>query len=472
MMTMTMADAPVDDGVVSPRAERPKRRTFTAEYKLAMVAEYDAAEPGAKGALLRREGLYSSHVVEWRRARDAGALDGVTAKPPARGRSPEQTENERLQRDNDRLRRELAKTQAALDVWGKGTRALGAGLRERGHRDAVEAVIAPAVAELAGHTSTKQACELVGWSRATHYRARRPAEPAPVGPRPAPPNALSPAECARVLAELNSRRFVDKSVGQCWATLLDEGTYLCSMSTMHRLLRRAGQAGERRHQATHPARVKPELLATAPQQVWSWDITKLRGPTRGVYYDMYVILDIFSRYVVGWTVAATESAEIAEQLIADAITLHGRPHSLNADRGTSMTSRPVAQLLVDLGVARSHSRPHVSNDNPYSEAAFKTLKYAPVFPDRFGTLADARVFGQAFFGYYNHEHRHSGIGLHTPASVHHGTARRVRAHRAITLAAAYDANPTRFRHRRPQPPRLPEAAWINEPNREALRQTN
>jgi putative transposase len=250
----------------------------------------------------------------------------------------------------------------------------------------------------------------VGWSRATHYRARRPAEPAPVGPRPAPPNALSPAECARVLAELNSRRFVDKSVGQCWATLLDEGTYLCSMSTMHRLLRRAGQAGERRHQATHPARVKPELLATAPQQVWSWDITKLRGPTRGVYYDLYVILDIFSRYVVGWTVAATESAEIAEQLIADAITLHGRPHSLHADRGTSMTSEQVAQLLVDLGVARSHSRPHVSNDNPYSEAAFKTLKYAPVFPDRFGTLADARVFGQEFFGYYNHEHRHSGIG--------------------------------------------------------------
>jgi putative transposase len=159
------------------------------------------------------------------------------------------------------------------------------------------------------------------------------------------------------------------------------------MSTMHRLLRRAGQAGERRHQATHPARVKPELLATAPQQVWSWDITKLRGPTRGIYYDLYVILDIFSRYVVGWTVAATESAEIAEQLIADAITLHGRPHSLHADRGTSMTSKPVAQLLVDLGVARSHSRPHVSNDNPYSEAAFKTLKYAPVFPDRFGTLA-------------------------------------------------------------------------------------
>lgn len=331
-------------------------------------------------------------------------------------------------------------------------------------------MIAPAVVELAGHTSTQQACDLLGWSRATHYRGLKPAEPKPVAPRPAPPNALSPAECERVLAELNSRRFVDKSVGQCWATLLDEGTYLCSMSTMHRLLRRAGQTGERRRQATHPARAKPELLATAPQQVWSWDITKLRGPQRGVYYDLYVILDIFSRYVVGWTIAAAESAAIAEQLIADAVATHGRPASLHADRGTSMTSKPVAQLLVDLGVARSHSRPHVSNDNPYSEAAFKTLKYAPVFPDRFGSLADARDFCRRFFSYYNGEHRHSGIGWHTPTSVHHGTASRIRIERAATLNAAYAANPARFR-RQPQPPRLPEAAWINQPSREALIQT-
>ena len=333
-------------------------------------------------------------------------------------------------------------------------------------------MIAPAVAALAEHTSTKAACDLLGWSRATHYRARRPARLQPAGPRPAPPNALSAAECERVLAELNSRRFVDKSVGQCWATLLDEGTYLCSMSTMHRLLRRAGQAGERRRQATHPARAKPELLATAPLHVWSWDITKLRGPQRGVYYDLYVILDIFSRYVVGWTVAAGESAEIAEQLITAAIATHGRPDSLHADRGTSMTSKPVAQLLVDLGVARSHSRPHVSNDNPYSEAQFKTLKYAPVFPDRFGSLAHAGAFCEAFFDYYNHEHRHSGIGLHTPASVHYGTAGRIRAQRAATLDAAYQVNPARFRHRRPEPPRLPEAAWINQPSREALIQTN
>ena len=330
----------------------------------------------------------------------------------------------------------------------------------------------PAVTELAGHTSLSAACRVLGWSRATYYRAQQPVSPVPVTRRPAPPNALSAAECERVLAELNSDRFRDKSVGQCWATLLDEGTYLCSMSTMHRLLRRAGQAGERRRQASHPARARPELLATAPLQVWSWDITKLRGPQRGVYYDLYVILDIFSRYVVGWTVAARESAEIAEQLIAGAVATHGRPGSLHADRGTSMTSKPVAQLLVDLGVARSHSRPHVSNDNPYSEAAFKTLKYAPVFPDRFGSLADARAFCKQFFTYYNTRHHHSGIGWHTPESVHHGTASHIRAQRAKTLDAAYQANRARFRHRRPQPPTLPHVAWINQPSREALIQTS
>ncbi|CCG02800.1 transposase [Blastococcus saxobsidens DD2] len=329
------------------------------------------------------------------------------------------------------------------------------------------------MAELAAHTSTTQACALLGWSRATHYRAQIP--PAPrqdKPPRSAPPNALTDAEREQVLATLNSARFADKSVAQCWATLLDEGSYLCSMSTMHRLLRTAGQSRERRRQATHPPRAKPELLATAPGQVWSWDITKLRGPQRGVYYDLYVVLDIFSRYVVGWTVAAREDADIAKALIADAVAVHGAPGSVHADRGTSMTSKPVAQLLVDLGVARSHSRPHVSNDNPFSESAFKTLKYAPVFPDRFGCLADARAFCEAFFAYYNHDHRHSGLGLHTPASVHHGTAGEVRAQRAATLAAAYAANPTRFGHRRPTPPPLPTAAWINQPSREALIQNN
>ena len=240
---------------------------------------------------------------------------------------------------------------------------------------------------------------------------------------------------------------------------------------MHRLLRTIGASGERRVQATHPAKSKPELLAQAPGDVWSWDITKLRGPARGVYYDLYVILDIYSRYVVGWTVADREDSAIAVELIAAASTVHGPPAALHADRGTSMTSKPVAQLLVDLGVARSHSRPHVSNDNPFSEATFKTLKYAPAFPTSFGSLQDARAFCERFFAYYNHDHRHSGIGLHTPASVHFGTASDVRDQHRTTLHAAHQANPARFGHRRPEPPPLPAAAWINQPSREALIQS-
>ena len=328
------------------------------------------------------------------------------------------------------------------------------------------------VAELAELVPTATACRLLGKPRASHYRQRHPRLPRQRQPRPAPPNALSPGERQQLLEVLNSPRFADKSVAQAWATLLDEGVYLASMSTMHRVLRAAGQCGERRRQAAHPPRTRPELVATGPGQVWSWDITKLRGPGRGQYFDLYVILDIYSRCVVGWTVAATEDSQIAKDLIAQTIAEHGRPGSLHADRGTSMTSKPVAQLLVDLGVARSHSRPHVSNDNPYSEAAFKTLKYAPVFPDRFGCLQDARSFCRTFFAYYNGEHRHSGIGLHTPASVHCGTVHQIRTQRAATLDAAYAANPARFRHRRPRPPTLPDAAWINQPQREALIQSN
>jgi len=335
-------------------------------------------------------------------------------------------------------------------------------------------VIAPAVLLLAAQTSTARACALLGKPRGSHYRDRQPVPviPAQRPPRAAPPNALSVAEQDRIIAVLTSERFCDKSVAQTWATLLDEGVYLASMSTMHRLLRLIGQSGDRRDQAAHPARSRPELMATRPGDVWSWDITKLRGPERGVYYDLYVIIDIYSRYVVGWTVAAREDSELAKALIAQAAKVHGAPASLHADRGTSMTSKPVAQLLVDLGVARSHSRPHVSNDNPFSEAAFKTLKYCPAFPGRFGSLADARAFCEAFFSYYNHEHRHSGIALHTPASVHYGTASQVRQQRQATLHTAYDQHPERFRHRRPEPPRLPSAAWINQPSREALIQSS
>ena len=335
-------------------------------------------------------------------------------------------------------------------------------------------MIAPAVLLLAELTSTAKACALLGKPRGSHYRDRAavPLVPAQRSPRASPPNALTAAEQDEVIAVLTSPRFCDKSVAQTWATLLDEGVYLASRSTMHRLLRLIGQAGDRRNQATHPARARPELMATKPGEVWSWDITKLRRLQRGVYYDLYVIIDIYSRYVVGWTVAAREDADIATALIAAAVQLHGAPGSLHADRGTSMTSKPVAQLLVDLGVARSHSRPHVSNDNPFSEAAFKTLKYAPAFPAHFGSLPDARAFCERFFSYYNHDHRHSGIALHTPASVQFGTASQVRQQRQATLHAAYDAHPARFRHRRPQPPQLTGAAWINQPSQEALIQSD
>src|SRR5688572_18395350 len=229
--------------------------------------------------------------------------------------------------------------------------------------------------ELEAVTSTKRACDLLGVSRATRYRRRRPAKCGPPAPRPAPPNKLTEQERQRVLTVLRSPEYCDLAPAQVWARLLDDGVYLCSISTMYRLLAIAGENRERRRQRTHPARKKPELIATAPNRVWSWDITKLQGPERGVYYELFVIIDIFSRYVVGWTVSPAETGELAEAFIADTLATHGiEPDqlSLHADRGTSMTSKPVAQLLIDLGVARSHSRPHVSNDNPYSESNFKT----------------------------------------------------------------------------------------------------
>lgn len=320
-------------------------------------------------------------------------------------------------------------------------------------------------------TSTKRACELLGASRATLHRRRQAPMHGPPAPRPEPPNKLTEPERQHVLSVLRSEEYCDLAPAQVWARLLDEGIYLCSIRTMYRLLAAAGENRERRRQRTHPARKRPELIARAPNQVWSWDITKLPGHTRGVYYELFVILDIYSRYVVAWCVAPAETGELAEAFIADAVDRQGigrHQLTLHADRGSSMTSKPVAQLLVDLGVTRSHSRPSVSNDNPYSEAQFKTLKYCPAFPARFGSIADARAFCAAFFDHYNHEHRHSGIGLHTPASVHYGTAAEIRSKRADTLAAAYAANPARFRHRPPTPPELPDVAWINEPTREAL----
>jgi putative transposase len=307
---------------------------------------------------------------------------------------------------------------------------------------------------------------LTGRSRASHYRAALGPVYGPPAPRCSPPNKLTDGEFDELLDMLNSPDFVDLAPAQVWAILLDAGTYLASISTMYRVLRSEGEVRERRRQATHPARVRPELVARGPNQVWSWDISKLKGPSKGIYYDLYVILDIYSRYVTGWMVAPTETAELAKAFIGATIKRHGITADLltiHADRGTSMTSKPVAALLAELGVARTHSRPHVSNDNPYSEAHFKTLKYCPAFPDRFGSIEDARAFCVEFFEYYNHHHRHSGIALHTPASMHFGTATDVQAARTETLDAAYAANPRRFCNRRPTPPKMPTIAWINKP---------
>ena len=321
-------------------------------------------------------------------------------------------------------------------------------------------------AELEPLIGTAGACRGSGKSRATHYRRCRPPKLGPTVPRSTPANALSETETAELLALLRSPRFCDLAPAQVWAIALDEGCYLASISTMYRVLRACEEVRERRAQAKHPARARPELMAEKPNTCWSWDITKLRGPDKGVWFDLYVAIDIFSRYVVGWMVAATETSELAQDFISQAVVTQGVTKgalNIHADRGTSMTSKGVAELLADLGVGRTHSRPHVSNDNPYSEAINKTLKYCPAFPARFGSIEDARIFCESFFEYYNHHHRHSGIGLHTPASVHYGTAAEIRARRAETLGAAYAANPARFGNRRPNPPKLPTAAWINKP---------
>jgi putative transposase len=269
-----------------------------------------------------------------------------------------------------------------------------------------------------------------------------------------------------VRAVLDSERFCDTAPAEVVATLLDEGTYLASERTMYRILAQAGQTGERRNQLTHPRHARPELLATQPNELWSWDITRLLGPATWTYYYVYVILDIFSRYVVGWTVAHAEQAALAERLLAATCAKQQiLPGTLtvHADRGSSMTSKPVAFLLADLGVTKTHSRPHVSNDNPYSESQFKTLKYRPGFPDRFGSIQDARAFCQQFFGWYNTAHRHSGIAMMTPEAVHYGHAAQLHQARARVLATAYAAHPERFVRRPPAPKPLPTAVWINPP---------
>jgi len=308
---------------------------------------------------------------------------------------------------------------------------------------------------------TRAAALLVGVPRASATRRPRTGVP---GHRRAPVNKLSDVERAQILAVVNSPRFVDLPPIQIYAHLLDEGVYVGSISTIYRVLAANAQVKERRRLARHPARVIPELAATAPGQVYSWDITKLAGPVKGTYFDAYVMIDIYSRYIVGAHVHNAESGPLAAEMMREIFAIHGIPQVVHADRGTSMTSKTVAALLSDLEVTRSHSRPRVSNDNPYSEAWFKTLKYAPVFPERFGSLADARAFMADFVADYNHQHHHTGIGLNTPADVHYGLAPAKGAQRALVLAAARARNPERFTTTQdPKILSIPTIAWINQP---------
>jgi putative transposase len=323
-----------------------------------------------------------------------------------------------------------------------------------------------AVEELRPVIGTRAACRAVGVAPATFYRRHRPAAPREAKPRPTPERALSAEEREAVLEVLRSERFVDCSPAEVWATLLDEGRYLCSERTMYRLLAEQAEVRERRDQLRHPSYARPELLAERPNELWSWDITKLLGPSKWSYFYLYVILDVFSRYVVGWTVQERESAAVAEQLIAQALLQQGigpGQLTIHADRGSAMMSKPVAFLLADLSITKTHSRPYTSTDNPYSEAQFKTLKYRPGFPERFGSILEARHFCREFFPWYNQEHRHSGLALMPPESVHYGRAAARVEKRAEVLAAAYATHPQRFVRGLPRPPQLPTAVWINRP---------
>jgi len=314
-----------------------------------------------------------------------------------------------------------------------------------------------AVQQLAPDVGILAACVALGVVRSSFYRRLRPAVVAQ--PRSASPRALSPSERQTVLAHLHEERFQDCSPAAVQATLLDEGVYRCSIRTMYRILEQHAETRERRDQRIHPVYKKPELLATAPNELWSWDITKLMGPAKWTYFYLYVILDVFSRYVVGWMVAPRESAELARKLIEDTCSkqqIHSGQLTIHADRGSSMTSKPVAFLMADLGVTKTHSRPYVSDDNPYSESQFRTMKYRPDFPDRFGSIQHSRIHSQLFFSWYNEEHRHSGIGLLTPAMVHYGQADHIFQKRQFVLDATYLAHPERFVRSSPKPLSVPK----------------
>lgn len=308
------------------------------------------------------------------------------------------------------------------------------------------------------------ACAALCVSRASYYRAQKP-KPEPK-PRPRPSRALSNGELARVLATLDSEEFMDLAPAQVYAKLLEDGEYMCSTRTMYRILAKHDQVRERRAQRQHPEYVKPQLFATAPNQVWSWDTTKLPGPTKGTYFTLYVILDIFSRYIVGWQVAARESAAVAQELIEACCKQQGVARdqlTIHADRGSPMVAKSTALLYVDLGIAKSHSRPHTSNDNPYSESNFRTLKYRPQMPEQLGSLEHARQVVRALVHWYNDDHYHIGLALLHPADVHYGRAEAIVAARQVVLDEAHRKHPERFVRGRPVQKQPPATAWINPP---------
>ena len=328
------------------------------------------------------------------------------------------------------------------------------------------------VLSLSHDVGKKPACEALQVPRATFYRHHN-ANSNPcrqnIAVRPQPPQALDAGERQAVIEILHSERFLDDTPYQIYATLLDEGQYHCSIRTMYP--KQHGSVIERRKHVQRPHYAKPELLATAPNEVWSWDITKLKGPVKWTYFYLYVILDIFSRYVVGWMVAHREQDALARRLVEESCmkqNIEPGQLTVHADRGPSMNSKVVAHLLADLGITKTHSRPHVSNDNPYSEAQFKTLKYSPQFPDRFGSIQDARSFCQPFFNWYNKEHRHSGIALMTPEQVHFGLTGDVHRQRTQTLKEAFEKYPNRFKYKMPLAELPPNAAWINKPSTQQI----
>jgi putative transposase len=323
-----------------------------------------------------------------------------------------------------------------------------------------------AAVEVTPEVGTAPVCRALGLPRATVYRRRRPPTPQAKRPRPTPGRALAPSEREAVLEVLHAERFCDRSPAEVHSTLLEEGRYLCSPRTMYRILASNDEVRERRDQLRHPHYAKPELMADGPNQVWSWDITKLKGPAKWVYYYLYVVLDIFSRYVVGWLLAQHENAALAQRLIRETCTKQGvEPGQLvlHADRGAPMTSKTLGQLLADLGVEKSHARPHVSDDNPFSESQFKTFKYWPSFPERFGSPEHARDVSRTFISWYNHEHHHSALCYLTPAVVHYGRAELVLTERHQVQLTGYRQHPDRFVNGPPRPQRLLPAVWINPP---------